>query len=129
MKLLNLKLVAENALIIKAGAVTVVETSPKKNYKTSGRDIVAYDLHCRARKGDIQKVTVPISLAKEITALRELLRKSPVTVNLINPELAAFAMISENGKLISGVTAKADSFKVVGTVEDNCDDIDITEEN
>lgn len=128
MKLQNLHLVPANALIIKNGTVTVVETSPKKNFKTDGRDIIGYDLHCQARKGDIQKITIPSTLVKEVEALRKLLQKSPVLVNLVEPELKAYALIDNSGKLVSGVTAKAEGFKVIGTVEDDSDDIVIEEE-
>lgn len=128
MKLQNLHLVPANALIIKNGTVTVVETSPKKNFKTDGRDIIGYDLHCQARKGDIQKITIPSTLVKEVEALRKLLQKSPVLVNLVEPELKAYALIDNSGKLVSGVTAKATGFKVIGTIEDDSDEIEIEEE-
>ena len=123
MKLQNLHLVPANALIIKNGTVTVVETSPKKNFKTDGRDIIGYDLHCQARKGDIQKITIPSTLVKEVEALRKLLQESPVLVKLVEPELKAFAMVDDGGRLVSGVTAKSTGFQVVGKVEDDADDI------
>lgn len=96
-------------------ALVVVGT---RNYRkrlddgSFGRELEYYGIECRARKGDTITVKVPISLAQKVSALNDVVNNSDSTakVTFSNLMLRVYAMQGEDGKVYSGVSAKADDF-------------------
>ena len=77
---------------------------------TMGKDIESYSIECAAYH-DTLKVKVGKEHAAKVTALQDAL-SNDLTVMVIfeGLKLKQYAMIGADGKLLSGVSAKADDF-------------------
>lgn len=78
---------------------------------TYGKDVESYSLCCCVYHGDILKVKVEKEHLTKITEIKDALREN-ATVSAVfsNLKLRAYAMQGSDGKVISGISAKADDF-------------------
>lgn len=118
MKLKNLRLATANvARTTSAKDFECLETSVNRVRNDDGaytRDVDSYSIHCSAYKGDTIKVKVPKTLATKVTELTDSLSNDvTVMITFTGLKLTAYAMIGNDGKLYSGVSAKADDFTFV----------------
>ena len=116
MKLKNVRLTlanvnrTTNAKDMEAIEVTVNRV---RNDGSMGRDVESYSIECAAYH-DTLKVKVGKELATKVTALQDALNDDvTVMVTFEGLKLKPYAMLSSEGKLLSGVSAKADNFTFV----------------
>ena len=77
---------------------------------TMGRDIESYSIECAAYH-DTLKVKVGKEHAAKVTALQDALSNDLTVIVIFERlKLKPYAMIGADGKLLSGVSAKADDF-------------------
>ncbi len=91
-------------------AIEVTVNRVRNEDGSMGRDVESYSIECAAYH-DTLKVKVGKELATKVTALQDALNDDvTVMVTFEGLKLKAYAMLDANGKLISGVSAKADDF-------------------
>ncbi len=90
------------------------DVSTNRVYNTDGslsRDVDSYSLHCVAHRNDVLKVKVPSTLAEKVTKLHDDLNAdNDIVITFDKLKLTAFSMITKDGKMISGVSGKAENF-------------------
>lgn len=123
MKLKNLRLTTANvARTTNSKDFECIETSVNRVRNENGsysRDVDSYSIHCSAYKGDILKVKVPKTLANKVTELSDSLSNDvTVMITFTGLKITPYAMIGTDGKLYSGVSAKADDFTFTTTSVD-----------
>lgn len=129
MKLSSVLLIDKN-VFSKPAKIAVVGTGTynEQGKTNTGRDFDGYTISCVARRNDTLKVKVPkennSALISQITdALLD--GSGEVFVSFSNLKLKAYAMLVEDNRVLSGISAKADSFQIVAIQEvDEDDDID-----
>ncbi|MDO5382644.1 MAG: hypothetical protein Q4F06_08025 [Eubacteriales bacterium] len=128
MRLNSLKLEAKN-VFTNPSKVCVVSTGKYRGYnssKDSSRDFDGYTLTCSARKNDSIKIKVPKSLSASVTQISEALEADKqVYINFPEIEFKAYSFISEDGKLLSGVSSEATEFNIISITDSNDDVIDL----
>ena len=83
-----------------------------------------YAIECCAYKGDTLKIKFPISVSDKISELNALLEKDmTVDISFTGLKLTPYAMKVADGSVLSGVSAKADSFEIVQTVSNDIDEL------
>ena len=115
MKLKNLRLTIGNvARTTNSKDFECIETSVNRvrnDDNTYSKDVESYSIHCIAYKGDVLKVKVPNTLADKVKKLTDSLTNDvTVMVTFTGLKLTPYAMIGNDAKLYSGVSAKADDF-------------------
>lgn len=129
MKLSSVLLIDKN-VFPKPSKIAVVGTGTyNEQGKTtnSGRDFDGYTISCVARRNDTLKVKVPKeNNSALITKIEDALNNgNEVYISCSNLKLKAYAMTVEDNRVLSGISAKADSFQIVAIQEvDEDDDID-----
>lgn len=126
MKLSSVYLIDKN-VFSKPAKIAVVGTGTYNLQENTGRDFDGYTISCVARRNDTLKVKVPKeNNSAVITQITDALENgSEVYVSFSNLKLKAYAMTVEDNRVLSGVSAKADSFQIVAIQEvDEDDDID-----
>lgn len=129
MKLSSVLLIDKN-VFPKPSKIAVVGTGTynEQGKTNTGRDFDGYTISCAARRNDTLKVKVPKENNSEvITRITDALNdgNAEVFVSFSNLKLKAYAMLVEDNRVLSGVSAKADSFQIVAIQEvDEDDDID-----
>lgn len=126
MKLSSVYLIDKN-VFSKPAKIAVVGTGTYNLQENTGRDFDGYTISCVARRNDTLKVKVPKeNNSAVITQITDALENgSEVYVSFSNLKLKAYAMTVEDNRVLSGVSAKADSFQIVSIQEvDEDDDID-----
>jgi len=128
MKLSSVYLIDKNVFSKPAKIVVVGTGTYNEQGKTNtGRDFDGYTISCVARRNDTLKVKVPKeNNSALITKIDDALQNgSEVYVSFSNLKLKAYAMLVEDNRVLSGISAKADSFQIVAIQEvDEDDDID-----
>ena len=128
MKLKNIRLTLGNVNTApnrKDMTVTDVLINRARNEDGSmGKDIQNYVIACAAYKGDILKVKIGIEHAEKFTKLSNALKDdATVLVTFSGLKLRAYAMLGDNGQVISGVGASAEDFEF--TVKELDDDFEV----
>lgn len=127
MKLSSVLLIDKN-VFSKPAKIAVVGTGTYNLQENTGRDFDGYTISCVARRNDTLKVKVPKENNSEvITQITDALNdgNAEVFVSFSNLKLKAYAMLVEDNRVLSGISAKADSFQIVSIQEvDEDDDID-----
>ena len=129
MKLKNLRLslanVARttNAKTMSVNEVGEIHATDKETGKPLD-EIKAYTVTCSAYRGDELKVKFPPDVKPKWEQLRDELENGDVNVDISfsNLKLTPYAMKSDSGNVLSGVSAKADDFDIVST---SAEDIEI----
>ena len=94
-------------------AIEVTVNRVRNEDGSMGRDVDSYSIECAAYH-DTLKVKVGKELATKVTALQDALNDDvTVMVTFEGLKLKPYAMIGSDGKLLSGVSAKADDFNFV----------------
>ena len=94
-------------------AIEVTVNRVRNEDGSMGRDVDSYSIE-RAAYHDTLKVKVGKELATKVTALQDALNDDvTVMVTFEGLKLKPYAMLSSEGKLLSGVSAKADNFTFV----------------
>ena len=74
--------------------------------------VIGYTLECSANKGDTLKVKFPANTKEKIEKITTLLQDDMlVEVSFVNLKLTPYAMLTKEGGVLSGVSAKADDFE------------------
>ena len=127
MKLKNMRLTlasvakTPDAKSMEVNAVGKVYKRDKQDNPTSELDYVYAD--CGAIKGDFLRVKFPKELESKINDLRSLLDDDvPVNITFEKLKLFPYALRTDEGQLLSGVSAKADDFTIVSPAVDDIDD-------
>lgn len=132
MQLKNLKLTltnvtgTANAKTLPVNATSVIHTRDANG--SWSEDISGYALECSAYRGDTLKVKLPLDVKEHIDELNKLLENDMlVEVSFVGLKLIPYAMKSQNGNILSGVSAKATDFVIAKSTKDVFEDFDIEE--
>lgn len=94
--------------------------------KETGRpldEIIGYSIICSVYRGDELKIKFPITVKEKWEQLKIALESDiNIEISFTALKLTAFALKTETGNIISGVSAKADDFEIAST---SADDLEI----
>lgn len=130
MKLKNLRLTLANAArTTNSKTMPVNDAGTVNKFDEFGKKTNIVDYHfidCSANKGDVLKVKFPATpeIAKKIEQLKtDLENDVDIEISFTGLKLTAYAIKTESGSVLSGVSGKADDFTVETSVEDVMNDI------
>lgn len=129
MKLKNVRLTLANVArttnsktmpVNEAGAIYKLDELGKKTEVVDN-----YYIDCSANKGDVLKVKFPVTpeIAERIEQLKaDLENDVDIEISFSGLKLTAYAIKTESGSVLSGVSGKAEDFTIVTSVEDVMND-------
>lgn len=102
-------------------------TINKRDDSGNTTDTVDYTyVDCAANRGDTLRVKFPAELKDKIADLRDQLEDDVIiNISFEKLRLLPYALRANDGSVLSGVSAKADDFKIVSTTADEIDPDDI----
>lgn len=82
-----------------------------------------YVLECAGYRGAVLPVKFPTSIKEKFQEIKKSLDTSDVmiTVSFTNLKLTPYALLTKQGTVLSGVSAKADDFNIISTSADDFD--------
>lgn len=120
MKLRNVRLNLGNvARTTNAKSMSVNSASAIYGVDATGKrtgEITGFQVACSAYRGDELKVKFPndVRVGEKIEGLiKQLENDIDIEISFKNLKLTAYAMLGADGKMISGVAAKAEDFEVI----------------
>lgn len=128
MKLKSLRLSLPNvARTMNSKTMEAVAAGITKKRDSDGKftEITDYAfVDCAACHGDTLRVKFPAELAEKVENLREQLENDVIiNISFTKLKLIPYALKASDGSVLSGVSAKADDFKIESTTLDELDDI------
>lgn len=116
MKLRNVRLSLGNvAKTTNSKKMEVIGTSAIRERQVDGTytdKVIGYALDCSAYRGDTLKVKFPEAVKEKVEKITALLQDDMlVEVSFTNLKLTPYAMLTKDGSILSGVSAKADDFE------------------
>lgn len=108
----------------------VVGTGTTQERDTNNQlKVIGYTLTCSCYRGESIKVKLPLSdeIKQKLEKIQALLDSQEVSImaSFINIKLKLYAMTGSDGRVISGVSAKADDFDFEQSEPDELADVDI----
>ena len=130
MKLRNVRLSLGNvAKTTNSRKMEVIGTSVIRQRLEDGTytdKAIGYALECAAYRGDTLKVKFPETVKEKVDKISALLQEDMlVEVSFTNLKLTPYAMLTRDGSVLSGVSAKADDFEYTTQELDVDVDIDL----
>ena len=130
MKLKNIRLTLANvARTTNSKTMPVNDAGYVNKFDELGKktDVVDYYfIDCSANKGDVLKVKFPVTpeIAEKIEQLKaDLENDVDIEISFTGLKLTAYAIKSDSGSVLSGVSGKAEDFTVETSVDDIMNDI------
>ena len=79
-------------------------------------EVIGYTITCAAYRGDELKIKFPTAVADKIADLRNQLENDvEIEIGFTNLKLTPYALKTNSGDVLSGVSAKADDFEIVSS--------------
>lgn len=130
MKLRNVRLALANvAKTTNSKKMEVIGTGVIRERLADGTytdNVIGYALECSANRGDTLKVKFPEAVKEKVEKITVLLQNDMlVEVSFTNLKLTPYAMLTKEGGVLSGVSAKADDFEYTTQEIDVDLDIDL----
>lgn len=120
MKLRNVRLMlanvarTTNSKSMPVNGVGVIYAQDANGNRTD--EVTGYTITCAAYRGDELKVKFPVSTAEKIADLRNKLENDvEIEIGFTNLKLTPYALKTNSGDVLSGVSAKADDFEIVSS--------------
>lgn len=90
---------------------------------TTTDTVTGYSVNCSGNRGAIIKVKFPVTVKEKWEDLKNRLDTADVliTIGFKGLKITPYALTSKDGRLISGVSAKADDFEIINTQADDID--------
>lgn len=119
MQLRNLKISPES--VNRAGCGAEFEAVEASAFQPRGEEVKEVSVRVSVVHGDTLKVKLPLEQAERVRELnKRIYRGEAVKVTFDGLVLRAYALVTEDGKLLAGVSGKAEGFDVTGdNVEDS----------
>lgn len=132
MKLKNVRLVLGNVART-TNAKTLPVNSVGTIYKMDDNgkpteEIIGYTITCSAYRGDELKVKFPIEVADKFNELKKQLENDvEIEISFTKLKLIPYALKTQSGEVLSGVSAKAEDFTIESSKTDDLlfDDVEI----
>lgn len=120
MKLRNVRLMlanvarTTNSKSMPVNSVGVIYSQDANGNRTD--EVIGYTITCAAYRGDELKIKFPITVADKISDLRNQLENDvEIEIGFTNLKLTPYALKTNSGDVLSGVSAKADDFEIVSS--------------
>lgn len=120
MKLRNVRLMlanvarTTNSKSMPVNGVGVIYAQDANGNRTE--EVIGYTITCAAYRGDELKIKFPTAVADKIADLRNQLENDvEIEIGFTNLKLTPYALKTNSGDVLSGVSAKADDFEIVSS--------------
>lgn len=120
MKLRNVRLMlanvarTTNSKSMPVNGVGVIYAQDANGNRTE--EVTGYTITCAAYRGDELKIKFPTAVADKIADLRNQLENDvEIEIGFTNLKLTPYALKTNSGDVLSGVSAKADDFEIVSS--------------
>lgn len=123
MRLKNLRLSISNVARTSNARTLAVNSVGEIHAADRSNEIIGFSITCSVYRGDELRIKLPLTVQEKWEQLKIALESDiNIEISFTALKLTAYALKTETGNIISGVSAKADDFEIVST---SADDLEI----